>query len=838
MNLVSRIRAHLNSHGLLYFVVVPMATLVRLPYINAHALWYDEGNAIMAAERLFEPGLFTQGLIATDPVLWAIFLRGWSTVSPAELWLRMLPMLLSVLSVAAAYFAARRFFGDSTRAIYVALLVALSPFHVYYARELRTYALYALTSFMAFYYFVRLRDNERDRAAAVGYVLTAAATLYAHYFGLFWIVALSVAGVAVWWGMWRRIVRWIGLNAVAAMLCVPGLWCLLAAARVIYSGDWILPHPGLRSPMITVKNMVVGFTPLRPLYITATVVAAILILAALVKLARRRAFSTLAVLLVTAGLIPASIFVLSYFTQTSSYIDRYFMPSLLPLYMLICIGTIGYRPNGSGRFRWTRMAFAAVPLAVMSAGLPSVWTDTIHPAHIHRPGVRYKIDNRAVAEYIDAGWQTGDIIGHASHVTVPPMRYYMERERAGKYVVLTEDDIRGLVSAYPHPDTWLKAGLYPERIQRYMTDRSAKRLWLVVSWWEPFAREEPPERMLAWCDAHLPLLGHTAFRGIDLYLYDTEIGGTARRRARIVDGQGPVDVYPAADEPVRRGSPRPVPAIHQGGWAAGTTVYFDGPPPDASDRQEHIRCVVRPETTGVHTYDYTVYDTARLVETTSFVKRRPGSDVWRTNVVCNVSPPPPFFPDTCISVFLDGDQPAQDDVLERKMAVEPGTYDVFVHGLLEGLPENEHRAWLNVDVDGRKMAPFDSNIPGIDFGWYWVRLGSLTLGDVRPHVVTMSTARPDNLSRGYLDIDKFALVPAGRDTHETSGPRLATPPVIANGTVTATTESPASFLVPLQPTRSPSGQIDVFVVDTATRHEYRLFFRYGTSNTDNPGFGS
>ncbi len=494
MNPVNRIRAHLNSHGLLYFIVVPVATLLRLLNINAHALWYDEGNSIMAAERLFEPGLFTQGLVATDPILWTIFLRGWYMVSHAELWLRMLPMLLSVLSVAAAYFAARRFFGDSARAVYVALLVALSPFHVYYARELRTYALYALTSFMAFYYFARLRDNERGRHATVGYVLTVTATFYAHYLGIFWIVALSVAGMAQWWGAWRRVGRWIAVNAVAALLCAPGLWCLLAALKVIYkSPEWVLPRPGLRSPIITVKNMIVAFTPLRPLYITAAAIAVILVLTALVRLARRRAFRTLAVLLVTAVLTPMSIFVLSYCSQTSSYIDRYFTPTMLPFFMLICVGAIGHRLEPSGRFRWMRTVLAAAPLAVMSAGLPSVWTDDIHPAHIHRPGVRYKIDNRAAAEYIDAGWQNGDVIGHASHVTLPPMRYYMERERAGKYLILTEDDTRGVVSGYPLRDAWLKSGLLPERIQHYMGDRSAKRLWLVVSWWEPFAREEPPD---------------------------------------------------------------------------------------------------------------------------------------------------------------------------------------------------------------------------------------------------------------------------------------------------------------------------------------------------------
>jgi len=815
-------------------VVVPVATVVRLLNINAHAIWYDEGNSIIVAKRLFEPGLFTQGLVATDPILWAALLRAWYTVSDAELWLKMLPMLLSVLSVVAAYFAARRFFSDSARATYVALLIALSPFHVYYGRELRTYALYALTSFMAFYYFTRLRDNERDRTASVGYVLTAAATLYAHYIGLFWIVALFVAGVAVWWGAWRHIVRWIGLNAVTGILCMPGLLCLLVATRVIRKAEWVFPCPGLKSPIITVKNMIVGYTSLRSLYITAALVAAGLVFAALVKLARRRAFSPMAVLLITAGLMPALIFFLSYFTQSSSYIGRNLTPNMLPFFMLICIGTIGCRPEPSRRFRWAQTALAAVPLALMSAGLPSMWADDIHPAHHQRPGVRYKIDNRAVAEYIEAGWQNGDVIGHASHVTLPSMRYYLSQERAGKYVVLTENDARGVLSGYPLRDAWLKSGLYPQRIERCLAETSAKRLWMVVSWWEPFTREHPPERMLAWCDAHLPLIEHKAFRGIDLYLFDAEIGGTVRRTARIVDGQSPVDVYPSAEQPARWEVPAPVPAVHQGGWADGTTVYFDGPLPAASDRQEQVRCIVRPETAGVHTYEYTVYETAQLVETTSFIRQRPDSDLWRINVVWNVSPPPLFFPDTCISAFLDNDQPAQDNLLERKITVEPGQYDVFVHALVEGLPINEHRLRMNVDVDGRKMAPFNSNIPGIDGGWYWVRLGSVSLRGAQPHVVTMSVTKPDNMSKeAYLDMDKFALVPGVGDTSETSEPRLATPPVVASGTVTAAIESPASFRVPVQPYPGRTGQIDVFVVDTATRHEYRIFFLYGMSDAGN-----
>jgi len=828
MKLFDRAVVHLESHRALYTVVVPVAVLVRSLYVNAHGFWFDESNSVHIARRFFEPGLFTRGLVGPESILWLGLVRVWLALSDAELWLKMMPLLLSVLSVVAAYYAARRFLGDSVRAVYVALMVAVSPFHVYYACELRTFALYALTGFTAFYYFARLLDNERDRTALVGYVLAVTATFYAHYIGLLWAVALGLAYAAAVWGDWRRIGRWLAVNTVVAAVCAPGLWCFLAAARLIYSGQWVLPRPGWKSPAITVKNMVVGFTAARPLYLAATVVAVILVLTAMVRTMRSRAYRRLIVLLITAGLMPATIFVLSYFGRASSYLDRYFTPAMLPLYMLFCIGAMGYGPEGMRRFRRTRIVFAAIPVAVMSAGIPSVWRDAIHPAIRHRPGVRYKIDNRAVAEYINAHLQTGDAIGHASHVTLQPMRYYLP-EHAGKYVVLTEADRRGLVSSYPVREIWMKAGMYPERIERYLDETEAVRLWLVVSWWEPFAREDPPERMLAWCDGHLPMLDHAAFRGIDLYLYDTDIGGTARRAARILDGAGPVDVYPSGKTASRVTEPARVPRQHQGGWSSGTTVYFDQPPRQPMSAGQDTRVVVRPETDGVHTYQYVVYHTAQLVEAVSFVKEQPSSDLWRINVVYNPSPPPPrTFPDTCLSVALDKEMPAANDIVARELAVPPGSYDVFVRALLEGLARNEHRVALHVALDERKLPRFDCNIPGIEARWDWVRLGSAEIDGPGPHRVTMSVTNPGNLPVAYLDIDKLALVAAGTKSADLPTPGVAAPPVLAQGSVSATRDSPATIALPMNLSVDESGQIDVFVVDTATRHEYRLFFRLGT----------
>jgi len=814
----NRVSKHLNAHGIFYATILPVAIVARLIFLNAHGFWFDEGNSIQLARRFLEPGLFTRGTAGPESPLWIGLLWLWLGLNETELWLKLLPAALSILSVAAAYFAVHRFFGSLGHALYVALLVALSPFCVYYARELRTFSLYALTGFTCFYYFTRLLENEKDRTANIGYVLAATATFYAHYFGALWVAAIGLSYLLVSLRIRRRITRWLALHTVSAVLCIPGMWFALVASRYTDHSKWGVAKPTAKSLLITIKNFMVGFTALRPLYVAALLVAVVLVAAAAVRLLRARMYKKLAVLTLTAS-IPALLCALSMFDR-APYFDRYVIPAALPVYMMVCIGALGTRPPRSATSVTVAAVAAILPVSVMLAGLPAIWFDNLHPATHHRPGIRYKIDNRALASYIADHWQPGDLVAHASHVTIPPMRYYLP-ERYGKYVVLTEDDIRGHVASYNMEEAFVKLGTYPEQIQQYLyrPEHESARLWMVVSWWEPFAREDPAERVLAWCDAHLQLVDHAAFRGIDLYLYATDRSAAWRRIARVVDGVEPVDVYPERETPVLPASPLPEPPEQQGGWSSSTTVYFDG-----VDR-EHLKCVVRPETPGSRTYEYTVYETAYMVEAVSFSKRKPESDVWRINTEYNPAPPPPFFPNACLSVALDTNPPAADDSVKREIEVGPGRYSVFVHGFFDGLPENQYRANLHIAVADQKLPRLNFNFPDRDPGWYWVRAGYITLTGRRSVEITMHASNMDNLPAAYLDVDKLALVAEDENVEDGRVPEPANPPVAAAGTVTATQESPATVTVKNGPWDKQAGQIDVFVVDSSTGHEYRLFMR-------------
>ena len=108
-----------------------------------------------------------------------------------------------------------------------------------------------------------------------------------------------------------------------------------------------------------------------------------------------------------------------------------------------------------------------------------------------------------------------------------------------------------------------------------------------------------------------------------------------------------------------------------------------------------------------------------------------------------------------------------------------------------------------------------------------MQVGTVDLDHRLPHVVTMRVSNPDGLSAAYADVDKIAFVAHDLTADKESSVRFSSgPPAIAEGTVKVSRDRPAYVVVPASTIDRTFGQLDVFVVDSATRHEHRLFFRY------------
>lgn len=182
-----------------------VATLLRFYRLDHGGLWYDE--LIMAR--------ITAG---SWPAMWAEVLQGRPPIYPVagKLWadlfgqsdaaLRSLSAMLGVLSVPVLFLVARRLF-DWRVGLIAAVLLAVSPYQVYYGQEHRYYALFlllCLTSIALLLRALGMGDGPCDqrepagRAVWVGYVLTSALAFYTHTFTLFLLSSIGIAVLAMY----------------------------------------------------------------------------------------------------------------------------------------------------------------------------------------------------------------------------------------------------------------------------------------------------------------------------------------------------------------------------------------------------------------------------------------------------------------------------------------------------------------------------------------------------------------------------------------------------------------------------------------------------------------
>lgn len=160
-------------------VVLLLAAGLRFHELGAQSLWNDEGNSVVQAGRsLAEIAEHAARDIHPPGYYW--LLAGWKTLTgDTEFALRSLSALASVVSVALALALGRRLYGDWA-GLAAALFVALNTFSIYYAQEVRMYALLALLGAAGMWALAGLVFRRNARwAVALG--LINAAGLYTQY---------------------------------------------------------------------------------------------------------------------------------------------------------------------------------------------------------------------------------------------------------------------------------------------------------------------------------------------------------------------------------------------------------------------------------------------------------------------------------------------------------------------------------------------------------------------------------------------------------------------------------------------------------------------------------
>jgi mannosyltransferase len=172
------------------------ATVLRFLFLARKPFWFDEAFSVEISRLSWHDFARLLWWREANMSLYYVLLRGWLHFGSSPFFIRSLSVLASLATLPAIFWLSRKLFDRRVGLIAVALL-SCNAYHIRYAQEARSYALFVLLATLSSGFFVAvLREPTPSRRSRWGYVLTSVLAVYAHFYALLLIACqwLSVRG--------------------------------------------------------------------------------------------------------------------------------------------------------------------------------------------------------------------------------------------------------------------------------------------------------------------------------------------------------------------------------------------------------------------------------------------------------------------------------------------------------------------------------------------------------------------------------------------------------------------------------------------------------------------
>lgn len=205
-----------------------VAALLRLPWLTAEGLWFDEVYSVVVALQDAPDVVLAARADQTNPPGFYLLLWGWMQVGAFdEAWLRLLPALAGILTPAAVALLARELGGRWLTALLAGMLAAASPLLIAMSLEVRAYATLALAATAGLILALRLArhaDATIPWSLVITLAMIDAVLVSLHYFGALAILAQVAVLVDIRVPAGRRpaVARALVFSALPAVLLLGG----------------------------------------------------------------------------------------------------------------------------------------------------------------------------------------------------------------------------------------------------------------------------------------------------------------------------------------------------------------------------------------------------------------------------------------------------------------------------------------------------------------------------------------------------------------------------------------------------------------------------------------
>jgi len=171
-----------RSHWLLLGLLLVAGFFLRMHCLTCKPFWFDECFSVEAARLNWSNLAHLLWWREANMSLYYVLLRMWLHFGESPFFIRSLSVVLATATVAAVYWLGELLY-DRRVGLIAAALLAFNAYHVRYAQEARSYALFVLLATLASGFLITFVLDPKPRNKW-SYVVTSTLAVYSHFYAL------------------------------------------------------------------------------------------------------------------------------------------------------------------------------------------------------------------------------------------------------------------------------------------------------------------------------------------------------------------------------------------------------------------------------------------------------------------------------------------------------------------------------------------------------------------------------------------------------------------------------------------------------------------------------
>ena len=174
-------------------LIILLHLLITVPLAFILNTWYDESSSLITSSQTISYAIHRSIEFELQPPFYYILLNIWRELNTSYFFARLLSIIFSSASIFISYKFIKKYLKIE-KPEYATFLIAINPFLVYYATEIRPYTMIIFLSvtFIYLMYQIYLSDN-KSTISRILYILLSLISLHTQYYTGFILVAIGTS---------------------------------------------------------------------------------------------------------------------------------------------------------------------------------------------------------------------------------------------------------------------------------------------------------------------------------------------------------------------------------------------------------------------------------------------------------------------------------------------------------------------------------------------------------------------------------------------------------------------------------------------------------------------